>query len=1102
MGSLATNPAFYFALAVVQAMVLVTLVRYLDFYDRQPMAVVAVAAVWGATGAAALSLFGNDVLTRALSGDVELVFGDAIAPPLVEEAAKGLALIAAWGPIRWLARRAGVTVFGGVGAGIVYGAAVGVGFSFTEDIWFLFNSASSEGLEAGVDLFLHRRDFFGPAVIHHSVFTAAFGAGLGLAAWRKRGLREVLYPLAGFLVAVTLHAANNGLVEVVLVLQHGVETTADWVRGFVPDLDATASTIRRLMRVVDFYYLVAFFGGVILWTRYQRRIILAELVEEASAGLITQRELSELFERGASRRLLVRGQLERWRHRARLRSELARLGLLKWRTRRFGGDWSRVQRVRRQIATLATYDVVPTQLPAPTSAIIGRARELDELTALIADRSGRLLTLTGPGGTGKTRLALALADRVGDRFASGVWYIELAPVSDPELVPTTIAHALDVPEVAGKSVMGTLTEFLRDKQSLLVLDNFEQVIEASSVVAELLASAPRLTVLVTSRHPLRASGERGYPVPPLALPGDGEPSLDAVAASPAVALFVERARSAAAEFELDANNAAAVAAICARLDGLPLAIELAAARAKVLDPAALLERLGQSLDLLTTGASDLPSRHQTLRGTIDWSHGLLGPDEQIVFARFSVFVDGAPIETVEAVCRDDSSAQQISIVDALGSLLDESLLRRVEGKGGRVRFVMLETIKEYAFEKLEERGEVEVMRSRLARYVMELSEQAESELQGPDQVGVVDRLDAGIGNVRAALSWSLQSGDLEVGMRIAGALSRFWSMAGYAQELQRWLAEALSQDVAVPPRVRARALYADGYASLEGDHARGQRSFEQSLEIHRELGDVHGMASSLAQLSVISMLLEEFEAAALMAEEAAELARTVPDRQIESVALYALAECKANQGDYDGADELYRRCLELRRTEGGQRMIANALVNLGHNDLLRGDDEGARRLLAEGLELSRSIHDGWSVAVALTSLGRLEVRFGDRGAGVDLLGQALDMWVARADQARVAETLDGLAEVADADGDHRRVAVLTAAADALRRERARPIAPADRDIRRDIVQRARAALGEDGWADAGRAGDVSNLDEIRALVRSGGNEPDGAQRRNATLPAG
>ncbi|MDX6678714.1 MAG: hypothetical protein QOE31_2766 [Solirubrobacteraceae bacterium] len=1088
------NPAFYFTYAVIQAGVLLVLIRYLDRYNRQPLGLLALVAAWGATGAAAISVAGNEFVKEMLSGDVRAVFGDAIAAPLVEETAKGLALVAAVGPVRWLVKRAGISLFEGVGAGIAYGAAVGLGFGFTEDVYFLVDRARTAGIDAGFETFLYRRDFFGPAILHHAVFTAAFGAGIGLATSTTRRALKLALPAAGFALAVVMHAVNNGLVEFVVVLKYGVGQAADWVRDplLLPAVADTAATVTKFMRVIDFYYLAMFFGAIVYWTIRQRNVIRDELEEEVDLGLIKRNDYVLMFDgarrRAADWRLLRAGQLEQLRHEHRLRNAQAQLGLLKWRTRRLGGNWSRVNRARREIATLSTYDVAPLKLPVPSSPLIGRERQLDDIPVVLFDPAVRVVTLTGPGGTGKTRLSIELASRMGDMFSGGVYFVELAPVSDAELVPQAIADVLELQTGPGESVVEALGDHLRDKHLLLVLDNFEQVTGAAPAVAALLGMASRLKVLVTSRNPLRIGGEHEVPIPPLELPDPKAAALDSLAANAAVALFVARAQAVDPEFALSTANASAVAQICIGLDGLPLAIELAAARTNILTPEAMLDRLGKRLQILTGGARDLPARHQTLRSTIDWSYDMLKAPERALFARLGVFVDGATLDAVEAVCLDtDEDREEESsdeALDGLGSLLDKSLVRRRDAASGEPRFAMLETIREYAVERLRADGDLAESRERHASYFAELAEVAEPHLVSGDQTLWIERLDDELGNLRAALQWSQESGQLEVGLRVVGALPRYWSVRGLTDP-PRWLAPVLERDADVSAPVRAKALYAQGYAALDhGDFALAEESFAASASMYRELDEPRGTAACLAQLGFLLMSRGERARAVELSEESAELARRLNDPQIESVALSTLADDATRSGDYERARDMYEQSLELRRALGDRRNIANALLNVGRIELLRGKDERAREMLEGGLAVGREVGDTWSISVGLGSLGRLALREGRHAEALGLLRQALELAVERGGQRLAAECLAALAEAASRVGPARS-ARLFGTAEALRRASGVSLSPIELAATRESLDSVRQALGEDEFRAQFEAGIALPIDDAVTYALSG-----------------
>ncbi|MDP9356600.1 MAG: helix-turn-helix domain-containing protein, partial [Chloroflexota bacterium] len=429
------------------------------------------------------------------------------------------------------------------------------------------------------------------------------------------------------------------------------------------------------------------------------------------------------------------------------------------------------------------------RLPTTLTSFVGRGREVEQVIALLRRADVRLVTLTGPGGVGKTRLALRAAAELLDHVPDGAWFVDLTPLADPALVPAAIAVVLGVREAGGQPLVETLAVALRDKQLLLVLDNCEHLLDAAPVVAELLRACPGLTVLATSRAPLRLRGEREVAVPPLGLPATARPAPEEIARSEAVRLFVERARAHEADFALTEANAPAVAGIVRVLDGLPLAIELAASRIKLFPPTALLRRLERRLTLLTGGARDLPARQRTLRDAIAWSHDLLTEEERLLFRRLAVFAGGATCEAAEAVA---DPAGELGVVNGLAVLVDQSLLRKEDDPDGEPRYRMLETVREYALERLDASGEEAAVRDRHAAWCLALAEAAGAVLWTTYDPGVVARLEAEHPNLRAALTWFAQASDGEALLRIGATLGRFWYVAGHAREGRGWLERALA----------------------------------------------------------------------------------------------------------------------------------------------------------------------------------------------------------------------------------------------------------------------------------------------------------------------
>ncbi|MCC6615545.1 MAG: AAA family ATPase [Anaerolineae bacterium] len=618
-------------------------------------------------------------------------------------------------------------------------------------------------------------------------------------------------------------------------------------------------------------------------------------------------------------------------------------------------------------------------LPAPTTPLIGRVREISELRRLL--QTARLLTLTGVGGSGKTRLALQVASQVLDNFADGVYFVDLAPLSDHSLVTKTIAAVLGMIENPAEPVFETLKRALADRGLLLVLDNFEHVIEVAPLVSELLAGAAGVKALVTSREALRLSGEQEFSVPPLSIPPTETISIQNVTESEAGSLFVQRAQMILPRFEVTVDNAPAIAQICARLDGLPLAIELAAARCKMLSPQALLARLDSRLTSLTGGSRDAPRRQQTLRLTLDWSYNLLDEGEKKSFARLAVFQGGGSLEAIEVVCGHDLP---MDVFDGLAALVDKSLIQQKEAHGGEPRFVMLETIHEYARERLAESGESDVIRRRYAEYFVELAERAEPELRLVRQIGWLQTLERERDNLRTVLEWSLAVGDVALGVRLAGALFFFWHAFGFHVEGYHWTRQLLERLDETPEKYRASFLICAGYMTWFRDSERAKLLLTRALEVARELGDRFHAAWALTYLSVML----PGEAGVSAAENGLSLFRELDHKPGIAHSLNVVGEHARMAGAYGRAKRAYQECTNLVEQTGDIRLFTAVLHNRALIAQHERDHEEAFALLRRSLVICRDIHHNNGVATDIQILAGSFGAVGEPERATRLLGAA------------------------------------------------------------------------------------------------------------------
>jgi predicted ATPase/class 3 adenylate cyclase len=724
---------------------------------------------------------------------------------------------------------------------------------------------------------------------------------------------------------------------------------------------------------------------------------------------------------------------------------------------------------------ITALDYRPTNLPVQPTDFVGRERELAAVEQLLRRNDVRLLTLTGPAGTGKTRLALQAAANLVDEMPGGVYLVSLAPITDAALILSVVAGALHVREAGGWPLQELVIDHLRDKQVLLVLDNFEHVLAAGPTVSQLLSACPSLTVLTTSRAVLRLAAEHEYAVPPLSVPDPAHlSSLEEVARSESVTLFVERSRAIKPDFNLTGENAAAVVAICRRLDGLPLAIELAAARIRLLSPDALFERLTRRLRVLTGGARDLPERQQTLRGAIDWSYDLLDPAEQRLFAALSVFAGGCTLEAAEMVCGGERR-RDIDVFEGVESLVEKSLLRRVE-QADEPRFVMLETIREYATECLDASGEAEELRERHARTFLGLAEKAEPAFRRSDEETWAARLELDHDNFRAALARLLTAEDSELALRLSSALQEFWFAHGHLTEGRRWLEASLARSARSSP-ARAKTLAKAGLQALsQGDFAAARVFLAEGVDMARAVGPAATVADALYGLAVLADIRGDPSAAQSLLEEALALYRKLEDTFGVGASLNELAAVVLGQGDLQRAEELYGAALTVARQLGQKRAIGWQLNNLACVAHDRGDYPRARELLNEALEAYRETGDKYHTASALAELGMVTHRLQDHAGSEALMQESLTLLRELNDQVSFAQWLEMQASMAALEGRPERAARLLGSAAGVRDAAGAPLQAGEEARHEHDLEGARASLGE-GWSHHWERGKAMRLEE-------------------------
>ncbi|MCW5853400.1 MAG: XRE family transcriptional regulator, partial [Anaerolineae bacterium] len=715
-------------------------------------------------------------------------------------------------------------------------------------------------------------------------------------------------------------------------------------------------------------------------------------------------------------------------------------------------------------------------LPVQLSSFIGRKKEGEIVRQMLRQPDVRLLTLTGPGGTGKTRLALQVAADVLDDFPDGVYFVDLAPVTVPDDIVSAISQTLDVREQGGRLLIDILKAYLRGKCLLLLLDNFEQIVAVAPHVAELLAHAPGIKILVTSRIALHVRGEHEYAVPPLALPDLKRlPPLERLTQYEAIRLFIERAEAVTNNFSVTNENAPAIAEICHRLDGLPLAIELAAARSRLFSPQAMLGRLERRLKILTDGPRDLPARQQTLHRTIAWSYDLLTDTEKTLFRRLAVFVGGFTLDAVEQVIGEGVG----EVIDGVSSLVEKSLLRRMEQPGGDMRFSMLETLLEFAVERLLESGETDALRRQHAQYFLNLAEQASLHWQGTQPRRWVEQLEQEYDNLLAVFRRAHENGNAALMLRLAGALDWFWFYKGQSSEVVQWVQKALAlPNAAVPTPERARTLQSLGtLAYWRGDFMPARLSLEASIVTWRQVGNSLGLAETLAYISRVAWDQGDYPVGEKYALEALHLYEELGNRWGVAGARQGLGLIALGLGQTQQARTMFEECLATYRLDGNQLLLGLALLNMGRTFIVEGEYQMARPWIEESLATVRRIKNVLGIYMAAHELGFAVLPAGEVDFAYSLHLEALLMARDIGAIAGLCACLVGLAQVAAARRQLEQAACLLAAIHTGCSVLGAPLTPSNRVEYERTVAAVQRAMSESQYNQAWAEGQAMTVEE-------------------------